>query len=122
MRRRFIEVYTKEEIFWRERAKCKWLKEGDANTIYFYRSVTMRHRSNNINRLTSDEGMVSGEENIRKHVTAHFNSLFSQRRCSRLRLRRGGWEESADLEELEREFMEMEAKKAMWELAADKAP
>lgn len=35
-----------EEIFWRQKSKVQWIKEGKRNRIFFHKS-TMPHRANN---------------------------------------------------------------------------
>lgn len=29
--------FKKEDIMWRQRARCRWVKDGDANTAYFHK-------------------------------------------------------------------------------------
>lgn len=40
-----------EDIFWSQKAKCKWLKEGNGNTNYFHRVANGRKRKNTISYL-----------------------------------------------------------------------
>lgn len=51
----FIEIATREEIKWRQKARIKWLQEGDYNTKFFQSStdtqrITNRILAVNINR------------------------------------------------------------------------
>lgn len=32
-------AYKEEEIYWAQKARCKWLKERDKNTSYFHASI-----------------------------------------------------------------------------------
>lgn len=50
---------------WRQRAKQKWLQEGDRNTKYFHKSATQRKQRNTINELyTKNSTPVSGQEEV----------------------------------------------------------
>lgn len=40
-----------EEIKWRQRSHCQWLKKGDKNTKIFYRVASARMRGNRISFL-----------------------------------------------------------------------
>lgn len=45
-----------EETFWRQRAKAKWLKEGDKNTHFFCVTVMMKRNKAKIFRIQNFEG------------------------------------------------------------------
>lgn len=49
-------LISREETFWRQRSRIKWLKEGDRNSKFFH-LTTLKHRpSNRIIGLTSVRG------------------------------------------------------------------
>ncbi|KAF5475672.1 hypothetical protein F2P56_007452 [Juglans regia] len=45
-----------DNLRWKQRAKQKWLREGDRNTRFFHQSASFRRRNNNIKKLVNEEG------------------------------------------------------------------
>lgn len=71
------EVLNKEEIYWRQRSRVKWLKEGDRNTSFFHARANKRRKRNTIKGITDDDGnWVEGEENVARVARDFFSSLF----------------------------------------------
>ncbi|KAF4389388.1 hypothetical protein G4B88_006447 [Cannabis sativa] len=50
------------EIFWKQRSKQLWLREGDRNSKYFHAKATSRRRSNVIHKLQNSDGEWVGWE------------------------------------------------------------
>ena len=48
LKKNLEEAYRREEIYWSQKARVKWLKEGDKNSSYFHMSVAARRKKNNI--------------------------------------------------------------------------
>ncbi|XP_074295385.1 uncharacterized protein LOC141623208 [Silene latifolia] len=66
-----------EEIFWRQRSRALWLKEGDRNTKFFHRKATQRKQRNYIGRLVDDEGRIrEGNEEVAGVIRGYFGELF----------------------------------------------
>lgn len=60
------EVYKGEDIYWRQRARCKWLNEGDANTTFFYEVTNNRRRINTIHSSRDGKVVVQGENELKE--------------------------------------------------------
>ncbi|KAF4363008.1 hypothetical protein F8388_020524 [Cannabis sativa] len=50
-------VLLQREIFWKQRSKQLWLREGDSNSKYFHASATSRRRRNSIQKLKDSDGV-----------------------------------------------------------------
>lgn len=48
LRREFLLMAIKEETFWRQRSRIKWLKEGDWNTKFFLKVASHDMNNNGI--------------------------------------------------------------------------
>lgn len=70
-------LLQQQEIFWRQRSRITWLKEGDRNTKFFHMSALNRKIKNKISsmRLESGEFTVLHED-ISSILVKHFKSLF----------------------------------------------
>ena len=49
-------MIEKEEIFWHQRSRVAWLKEGDRNTKFYHACASQRKRTNTILGLRDDQG------------------------------------------------------------------
>ncbi|KAL3622060.1 hypothetical protein CASFOL_034256 [Castilleja foliolosa] len=49
---------NKADIFWRQRAKERWIKDGDANTRYFHLTTIIHSRYNKINSISSSNNQI----------------------------------------------------------------
>ncbi|XP_074266637.1 uncharacterized protein LOC141589915 [Silene latifolia] len=67
-----------EEIFWRQRSRALWLKEGDRNTKYYHRKAGQRKKKNRIGRVVVDgERVVTGDAGIKGTAVEFFSELFT---------------------------------------------
>nr|XP_025669949.1 uncharacterized protein LOC112769679 [Arachis hypogaea] len=71
-------AYLKEESYWREKYRIKWLKEGDQNTRFFHQKFQSRMRRNRIWRLVGrDNEIASKPEDIAKVAEDYFCNIFT---------------------------------------------
>ncbi|XP_062104477.1 uncharacterized protein LOC133815684 [Humulus lupulus] len=50
------EIFHQKEVFWRQRSKQFWLKNGDQNSKFFHASASARRKNNFIHKLQRDDG------------------------------------------------------------------
>ena len=71
-------LLDQEEVYWKQRAKDLWLKEGDSNTCYFHSLASSKHKHNQIQKLNDADGNeVSDKEGLRNLVKTYFEGLFA---------------------------------------------
>ena len=56
---RITELYHREEILWRQRARVEWLMHGDKNTYFFHLRASRRRRKNQIKALPKPDGQLT---------------------------------------------------------------
>ncbi|XP_074302306.1 uncharacterized protein LOC141633799 [Silene latifolia] len=81
-RKKLVEDIAKllrqEEMFWRQRSRALWLKDGDKNTKFFHRRASQRKQKNHISKLVDDEGRIhESTETIAATTTNYFKDLFT---------------------------------------------
>lgn len=70
-------VYSDEDIFWRQRSKIAWAREGDRNMAYFHAAASARKIKNKIRGLFNSAWVRCEEEReIEKAITDYFGDLF----------------------------------------------
>lgn len=106
-----------EEIKWKQRSRCKWLKEG-------CHGMASTRRRNRILSLMDGEKRLEGKDEIVKHIENYFSSLYSQEVLERPSLDNMEFSKLNKEEALwlERNFEEEEIRKAIFDLGRDKAP
>jgi hypothetical protein len=50
-------LLVQEEMYWKQRAKMHWLKEGDLNTKFFHMAASTRQRVKRIDKLVTEENI-----------------------------------------------------------------
>ncbi|XP_020698056.1 uncharacterized protein LOC110110771 [Dendrobium catenatum] len=68
--------------WWKQRAKVKWMNEGDCNSNFYHCYANARRIGNRIQKLKNDNGMVMEEQNnIEEIFINFFNSKWKKRSC-----------------------------------------
>lgn len=77
-RRDLGRLLVQEEIFWKQRAKIFWLRDGDLNTKFFHRTASSRKKRNKILKLKNGEGIwVDNQQDLCTLVYSYFQQLFT---------------------------------------------
>ncbi|KAG8387939.1 hypothetical protein BUALT_Bualt02G0073400 [Buddleja alternifolia] len=72
------ELLKREELMWRQRAKQKWIEDGDANTRFFHLSTIIHRRYNTILSICNfDNIFVSKWQNVGACFDRFFQELFT---------------------------------------------
>lgn len=76
-RNELADAYREEEIYWKERSKEKWLKDGDRNTRFFHGSVKHSKMQNKILSLVDEHGIEQFSEGSKGNIAVeYFQILF----------------------------------------------
>ncbi|KAH0742871.1 hypothetical protein KY290_030864 [Solanum tuberosum] len=71
--------FKHEEEFWKQKARMKWFKEGDANTKFFHSYVTGRRKKLHIAETVTEQGItVQSNEQIGKASVDFFAAQFTE--------------------------------------------
>jgi hypothetical protein len=116
---RLSQLLREEKIKWYQRSKTKHLLKGDTNTKYFHLLANGRHMKTRIFQLQDGENIISGEDELKKHITSYYKGLFVRPEESKIALDPGRTEDIPQVTPKEKqilveEFMEDEVRKAMF--------
>lgn len=71
------DLWKREEMYWRQRSRVKWLVEGDLNTTFFHLTTTSRRQRNNICHMKGRDGRwITDEEGIDVELMHYFGKIF----------------------------------------------
>lgn len=74
---RLNEVYVLLELFWKQRCKQIWLKEGDRNSKYFHTMTKKRRKVNQITKLQNAKGnSVEWNNGLKDTMVEYFDTMF----------------------------------------------
>ena len=64
-----------EEIYWRQKSREIWLKEGDSNTGFFHKMENSHRKRNNVDRIRIDDHWLNGTEEVKTSIVNAFKVL-----------------------------------------------
>lgn len=71
-------LLEREEIFWKDKAKTRWIEDGDANTHFFHLSTIIHRRYNAINCVADENNnWLQSRQEIGEAFRFYFVKLFS---------------------------------------------
>ncbi|XP_041025435.1 uncharacterized protein LOC121265832 [Juglans microcarpa x Juglans regia] len=71
-------LLEEDNLKWKQRAKQRWLQEGDRNTKYFHQCANQGRTTNSIQKIINDEGKVlTNPKDIGSQFQKFFSELFS---------------------------------------------
>ncbi|WKA03651.1 hypothetical protein VitviT2T_021750 [Vitis vinifera] len=119
------EIIMREEIHWRQKAKVKWVKDGDCNSKLFHKVANGRRNMNFIKFLENESGLVLDNfDSITKEILHYFKKLYLSHPGESWRVEGIDWspisEKSAS--KLDSPFFEVEIYNAIFQLDRNKAP
>ena len=73
-----------EEIFWRQKYRVQWLKEGERNTRFFNRSTMANITHNRISSIKNEDGQhLQSHEEIEAVLVYHFREIAQENNSER---------------------------------------
>nr|XP_027101745.1 uncharacterized protein LOC113722690 [Coffea arabica] len=76
LKKQLKDAYKGEELYWRQKSRIQWLREGDKNTKFFHTSVQGRRRRNRLNKLQREDGTwTESEEAVSTEVAKYYRNL-----------------------------------------------
>jgi len=124
---RLAELLREEELKWYQRAKVKHLLEGDANTKYYHLLANGKHRKTRIFQLEDGDSIISGDAQIKGHITDYYKNLFGPSENSLIMLDETQTDDIPQVSDLENEYLtaafsQEEVRTAIFQMEHNKAP
>ena len=71
-------AFRDEELYWKQKSRATWLREGDQNTKFFHATTKQRRARNRVTKLRKSAGVwAETEEDIEEVATRYFQTLFT---------------------------------------------
>lgn len=70
-----------EAISWKQKAREKWIREGDKNSKFFHCLANHRRRANYVESFVVNNKIITGNEALQEAAKSHFQSLYTENVC-----------------------------------------
>ena len=78
LKKQLNDAYREEELFWSQKSRIQWLREGDKNTKHFHASVQGRRSRNRMNKLQRNDGSwTESEEELSNEIAEYYRKLLT---------------------------------------------
>jgi len=78
LKNRLDKLLVQDDLFWKQRAKTFWYREGDLNTKFFHATATSRKKMNRIEHLENSNATVCRKEEELQIISRdYFSHLFT---------------------------------------------
>ena len=78
LKKQLTKAYQEEEMFWSQKARLQWLREGDKNSKYFHAVVNGRRRASRMNQLQKSDGnWTKSEQEAGQELAKYYRQLFT---------------------------------------------
>jgi hypothetical protein len=75
-------LLSQNEIYWRQRSRVSWLKDGDRNTAFFHKKACNWRARNQISSLSDEQGVSQTDpESVQKIILNYFEKIFCFENC-----------------------------------------
>ncbi|XP_068472346.1 uncharacterized protein [Phaseolus vulgaris] len=117
-------VMFKQEAIMSQKARQKWLKQGDLNTKFFHLSVKWRRARNELHGMFVNGRWCEDKEVIKDKVRVYFEDRFARKEGCQVRLDNVRFNSISeeDNELLIADFSEDEIRGAVWNCDSSKSP
>jgi hypothetical protein len=125
LRKKMTQLLVQDDMYWRQRAKTYWYREGDLNTKYFHAAATSRKKVNAISFLENDDGIrISDDVGMRNVAKQYFEELFEEKISTTAPVINvlNRVISADDIRKLTAPFQASEFKDAMFAMQPDKCP